>query len=60
MRAERRRSLPAPTLRARIGDYVNSPGFQCDWGDSFFVSFSHHRCHLFICENDQGHTGTWA
>ena len=52
--------LPVADLRASIDYYVNALGFQHDWGDAGFASVSRDRCHLFLCENDQGHTGTWA
>ena len=47
-------------IRASIDYYVNALGFQHDWGDAGFASVSPDRCHLFLCENDQGHKGTWA
>jgi len=47
-------------IRASIDYYVNALGFQHDWGESGFASVSRDRCSLFLCENDQGHPGTWA
>jgi len=47
-------------IRASIDYYVNALGFRHDWGDAGFASVSRDRCHLFLCENDQGHKGTWA
>jgi predicted enzyme related to lactoylglutathione lyase len=47
-------------IRASIEYYVKVLGFRHDWGDSGFASVSRDRCHLFLCENDQGHPGTWA
>ena len=47
-------------VRASIEYYVNSLGFKVDWGEAGFVSVSRDRCNLFLCENDQGHPGTWT
>jgi catechol 2,3-dioxygenase-like lactoylglutathione lyase family enzyme len=52
--------LPIADLKASIAYYVNALGFHHDWGDEGFASVSRDRCHLFLCENDQGHPGTWA
>jgi predicted enzyme related to lactoylglutathione lyase len=52
--------FPVANIRASIDYYVNALGFQHDWGDTGFASVSRDRCHLFLCENDQGHKGTWA
>src|SRR5690242_8516520 len=48
-------------LRASIEHYVNVLGFNLDWeGAGTFASVSRDRCHLFLCEGDQGHLGTWT
>jgi hypothetical protein len=47
-------------LRASIDYYVNALGFKCDWGDEWFASVSRDRCHLLLCNNDQGHAGAWT
>jgi predicted lactoylglutathione lyase len=52
--------LPVTNLRASIEYYGNALGFKHDWGEEVFASVSRDRCHLFLCENDQGHAGTWA
>ena len=52
--------LPIADLKASIAYYVNALGFHHDWGDEGFASVSRDRCHLFLCENDQGHPGPWA
>jgi uncharacterized glyoxalase superfamily protein PhnB len=47
-------------LRASIEYYVKALGFKHDWGEEVFASVSRDRCHLFLCENDQGHPGAWT
>ena len=49
------------SLRASIEYYGNALGFKLDWeGPGVFASVSRDRCHLFLCENDQGHPGAWT
>jgi predicted enzyme related to lactoylglutathione lyase len=52
--------LCVASVPASIEHYVNALGFKHDWGDAGFASVSRDRCHLFVCENDQGHPGAWA
>ena len=47
-------------LPASVEYYVNALGFKFDWGDEWFASVSRDRCHLFLCNNDQGNPGAWA
>ncbi len=56
-----------PILRVRsvsesIAYYTNLLGFKLDWQveESGFAAVSRGRCHLFLCEGDQGHFGTWV
>lgn len=49
------------SLRASIEYYVNTLAFKLDWGEpGVFASVSRDRCHLFLCEGDQGHAGGWT
>src|SRR5450432_2469384 len=49
------------SVRASIEYYVNALGFKIDWkAGPGFASVSRDRCHLFLCEEDQGHPGTWT
>jgi len=53
-----------PIFRVRsIGDsasyYTQCLGFKVDWETPGFISVSRDKCHLFLCEGDQGHFGTW-
>jgi catechol 2,3-dioxygenase-like lactoylglutathione lyase family enzyme len=48
------------SLRASIGYYVNALGFKVNWDAGGFASVSRDRCCLFLCEGDQGHSGTWT
>jgi len=49
------------SLSAAIEYYRSALGFKLDWeGPGVFASVSRGRCHLFLCENDQGHPGAWT
>ena len=49
------------SLPASIGHYVRVLGFALDWEfHGIFASVSRGKFSLFLCENDQGHPGTWA
>ncbi len=49
------------SVRASIEYYVNALGFKVDWeGGPGFASVSRGRCHIFLCEEDQGHPGAWT
>ena len=46
--------------------YVNVLGFKVDWQSGYpgsapgFASVSRGRCHIFLCEQDQGNPGAWT
>jgi len=40
--------------------YVQALGFSVDFQSEDFVSVSRGRCHLFLCEGDQGNLGSWV
>ncbi|MGH9613041.1 MAG: VOC family protein [Bryobacteraceae bacterium] len=50
------------SISTSIGYYVGMLGFKLDWHeqDSAFASVSRGRCHIFLCEGDQGNFGTWV
>ncbi len=49
------------SVKASIEYYVNALGFKVDWqGGPGFASVSRGRCHIFLCQDDQGHPGTWT
>jgi catechol 2,3-dioxygenase-like lactoylglutathione lyase family enzyme len=54
--------LPVHDVSVSIAYYVRTLGFKLDWHveESGFASVSRGRCHLFLCEGDQGHFGTWV
>ena len=53
--------LPVEDLTAAVDHYVRVLGFTLDWqGPGSFASVSRGRCHLFLCQGDQGHRGTWV
>ena len=53
--------LPVRHLETSVDFYVNMLGFSVDFvGPGRFASLSRDRCHLFLCEGDQGHLGTWV
>jgi predicted enzyme related to lactoylglutathione lyase len=55
-----------PILRVRdisasMEYYTRVLGFNNDWGIvDGFASISRDRCHLFLCEGDQGYPGAWV
>lgn len=48
------------SVAASTDYYVRALGFKLNWGDASFASVSRGRFHLFLCEGDQGNTGSWA
>jgi len=41
--------------------YVQALGFQVDFEyEDYFVSVSRGKTHLFLCQGDQGHPGSWV
>lgn len=50
-------------VKASVDYYISVLGFKLDWGDLDgvgFASVSRGRCHIFLCEGDQGHPGAWV
>lgn len=48
-------------IRVSLAYYVDVLGFKIDWGgDTKFASVSRGRCHIMLCEGDQGHPGGWV
>lgn len=48
-------------LSASLDYYTRVLGFNNDWGSRHgFASVSRDKCHLFLCEHDQGHAGSWT
>ena len=53
--------LSVQNLAASLDYYVKALGFRVDWVDpGVFASVSRGACSLMLCENDQGHAGTWV
>lgn len=54
--------LRVANVDASIHYYVDKLGFKLDWAadDVGFASVSRGGCHIFLCEGDQGHVGTWV
>jgi hypothetical protein len=53
--------LRVGVLSASIEYYVNVLGFKMDWHQpGIMASVSRDRCHLMLCEGDQGNPGTWV
>ena len=53
--------LRVASLSASLEYYVTVLGFMIEWEDSGNIaSISRDRCCLFLCEGDQGHSGSWA
>lgn len=40
--------------------YVKALGFKVNFETEDFVSVSRGRCGLFLCQDDQGHPGSWV
>jgi uncharacterized glyoxalase superfamily protein PhnB len=54
-----------PILRVRdilssIEYYVRTLGFKVDWQSPYFASVSRGKCHIFLSQGDQGHSGGWV
>jgi predicted lactoylglutathione lyase len=55
--------LRVQSLKASLNYYIKILGFKMDWrsdSDVGFASVSRGRCHIFLCEGDQGHLGSWV
>jgi catechol 2,3-dioxygenase-like lactoylglutathione lyase family enzyme len=53
--------FPVRNLASSIDHYVRVLGFALDWDhNGTFASVSRGGFSLFLCENDQGHLGTWV
>jgi predicted lactoylglutathione lyase len=55
--------LRVQSLKASLSYYINILGFKMDWSsdsDVGLASVSRGRCHIFLCEGDQGHPGSWV
>lgn len=53
--------LRVGNLAASIEYYVRVLGFKLDWnGEGIIAGISRDRCHLFLCEGDQGNPGSWV
>ena len=57
---------PAPILRVRdltasVEHYATAFGFTVEWHDrGIMAGVSRDKCHLMLCEGDQGHFGSWV
>jgi catechol 2,3-dioxygenase-like lactoylglutathione lyase family enzyme len=54
-----------PILRVRdipssLEYYVRALGFKVDWQGPYFASVTRGRCHIFLSQGDQGHSGGWV
>lgn len=47
-------------LSASADYYVQKLGFTVLWQTPYLVCVARGRCHLFLCEGDQGHAGGWV
>ena len=47
-------------VRASIEYYTSALGFKVEWqAGPGFASVSRGSCNIFLCQQDQGHPGTW-
>ena len=48
-------------LAASVDHYARVLGFSVDWHDrGIMAGVSRGKCHIMICEGDQGHPGGWV
>ena len=52
--------LRVANLEASVDYYTQVLGFRKQWGDRWVACVARGRCHLFLSEGDQGHSGTWV
>ena len=52
--------LRVSDVKASIAYYTGVLGFEVDWNNAIFAAVSRDKCHLFLSEGDQGHTGGWV
>jgi predicted enzyme related to lactoylglutathione lyase len=53
--------LRVGNLSASLEYYLGVLGFKIDWqGSGPMASVSRGRCHIFLCEGDQGNPGSWV
>ncbi|HEX9161329.1 MAG TPA: glyoxalase superfamily protein [Thermoanaerobaculia bacterium] len=55
--------LRVDDLQRSLDYYSRILGFRIDWPvgpNENFASLSRDRCHIFLCEGDQGHIGSWT
>ncbi|HTH52515.1 MAG TPA: glyoxalase superfamily protein [Edaphobacter sp.] len=52
--------LRIENLSTSLDYYIRILGFRIEWESPFFACISRDRCNLFLCEEDQGHTGSWV
>jgi uncharacterized glyoxalase superfamily protein PhnB len=53
--------LRVSNLAASIDYYVRVLGFKVDWRyEDIIASVGRDRCHIFLCEGDQGNPGSWV
>jgi catechol 2,3-dioxygenase-like lactoylglutathione lyase family enzyme len=49
------------SLSASLDYYLRVLGFSVDWNyQDSIASVSRDRCFIFLCQDDQGHSGVWA
>ena len=53
--------LRVGNLAASIDYYVRLLGFKLNWQyEDIIAAVSRDRCHIFLCEGDQGNPGSWV
>ena len=52
--------LRVKDAQASANHYTGVLGFKIDFQLEGFVAVSRDKCHLFLCEGDQGHLGSWV
>jgi predicted lactoylglutathione lyase len=52
--------LPVANVQKSIDHYLEKLGFKLDWQATGFASVNRDKCHIMLCEGEQGHPGTWV
>ena len=51
--------LRVEDIEKSLAYYTGPLGFKLDWRTGTFLSVSRDRCHIMLCQGEQGHPGTW-
>jgi predicted enzyme related to lactoylglutathione lyase len=52
--------LRVANIDVSVAYYTKALGFRVDFKMDQFASVTRDECHLFLCQGDQGHPGSWV